>query len=132
MPTLALVFLALSALALVVGLALFILLKRELRSLERRFSTQRVNAEQLCSQFKRELEELRDKMDRLSQTPPTRDMPTLMNPYQRTQALRLLRRGEEVDAVCSALKIHRSEALLLKKIRDATQQEGKNRQPLAC
>lgn len=113
---------AIVALGSVAALALFVSLKREVRAQARKNN----------AQLDRMREEIERQAQAAAQRPEPEDSPGAapvalrsgMNMSKRTQALRLLRRGEDVSHVCAALGASRREIELLIRVQKLSAQRA--------
>lgn len=105
------------AVALILSLALFVSLKLEMRKLQARVETQDQEGNAWREESERSLRSLAARLDdvqsQISQAPANRPR---FNPSTRAQALRMARRGDDVDRIATALSISRPEVELLLKV----------------
>lgn len=113
---------ALVALGLIAALALFVSLKREFRSHVQKTRT-RLDEVRLQLQNVQLQNSQRTMPDPPPVTPPV-SLRSGMNLTKRTQALRLLRRGEDISHVAAALGVPRREIELLVRVQKLSAQRA--------
>lgn len=113
---------ALVALGLIAALALFVSLKREFRSHVQKTRT-RLDEVRLQLQNVQLQNSQRTMPDPPPATPPVA-LRSGMNLTKRTQALRLLRRGEDISHVAAALGVPRREIELLVRVQKLSAQRA--------
>jgi hypothetical protein len=108
------------AMALTGTLVLFITVKLEIRRAWYAARDVRLSVEGAVQEMSVGLEQLRTDMSLTSPSPAPAVGPAL-NLTKRTQALRMLRRGESVESISSALRAPRNEIELLVKVQRTVQ-----------
>ena len=102
---------------------LFISLKREMHSAERRRRDDQSTWERRCSSLEHDISELRK--DIASGVPPVNQIPnTALNVNKRTQVLRMMRMGDGPEHIAAALSLPRKEVELLVKVQRILMETG--------
>jgi hypothetical protein len=114
-----------AAASLAGSVALFVLLKIEMRRTAARSSRDRFALEERCGRLELSLENLNRAVADLPQgsfgvAPPAGPPRMSMNVNHRAQVLRLARRGERVEQIAAALGLPQREVELLLKVHQAT------------
>jgi hypothetical protein len=112
------------AVGLVLCLYLFISVKKENALLRQRLEKQRQDSQDAFVEFSRALSNLENSLQEHErneeQIVPVRVSPAAsINLTKRSQALRMYRRGETAEQICSALQMPRNEVELLLKVQKA-------------
>lgn len=103
------------AMALIGTLVLFITIKLELRRAQCAARDARLSVDCAVQEMSVGIEQLRTEIS-LTTAAPAPTVGSALNLTKRTQALRMLRRGEPVESIAGALRVPRNEIELLLKV----------------
>lgn len=114
----ALILLALICAALGLCGYLFVTLKKEIYRRDKEAGAAARDSLERMETLRREIAELRTEMDRMPGFAPAVPSGTSMNLNKRTQAIRMIRMGDGIQQIASALSLPRNEVALLIKIQE--------------
>jgi len=115
--------------ALSACLYLFLILKREIRKLEARWSQRHHKLEETIQALRTDLEEMRNRLqeaeERAGLLVPPAPLRSGLNLSKRSQALRMAARGESPEHIAAALSLPDSEVQLLLKVQRLAAGQGR-------